>query len=66
VIVPLGAAATGSGELFRYLRRSVLAFDGVRAFEARLRRAGFDDVTTQGMDGWQRGIVHSFLARRRG
>jgi ubiquinone/menaquinone biosynthesis C-methylase UbiE len=65
VIVPLGAAATGSGELFRYLRRSVLAFDGVRGFEARLRRAGFDDVTTRGMDGWQRGIVHSFLARRR-
>jgi ubiquinone/menaquinone biosynthesis C-methylase UbiE len=65
VIVPLGAAATGSGELFRYLRRSVLAFDGVRAFEDRLRRAGFDDVATAGMDGWQRGIVHSFLARRR-
>ncbi|HKE19499.1 MAG TPA: class I SAM-dependent methyltransferase [Kofleriaceae bacterium] len=65
VIVPLGAAATGSGELFRYLRRSVLAFDGVRAFEARLRRAGFDGVTTLPMDGWQRGIVHSFLARRR-
>jgi ubiquinone/menaquinone biosynthesis C-methylase UbiE len=64
VIVPLGAAATGSGELFRYLRRSVLAFDGVRAFEERLRRAGFDGVTTLGMDGWQRGIVHSFLARR--
>lgn len=64
VIVPLGAAATGSGELFRYLRRSVLAFDGVRAFEERLRRAGFDRVTTLGMDGWQRGIVHSFLARR--
>ncbi|HWM85833.1 MAG TPA: class I SAM-dependent methyltransferase [Kofleriaceae bacterium] len=65
VIVPLGAAATGSGSLFRYLRRSVVAFDGVRAFEDRLRRAGFDDVTTKGMDGWARGIVHSFLARRR-
>jgi ubiquinone/menaquinone biosynthesis C-methylase UbiE len=65
VIVPLGAAATGSGELFRYLRRSVLAFDGVRGFEERLRRAGFDEVSTEGMDGWQRGIVHSFLARRR-
>lgn len=65
VIVPLGAAATGSGELFRYLRRSVLAFDGVRRFEERLRAAGFDDVSTEGMDGWQRGIVHSFLARRR-
>ncbi len=64
VIVPLGALATGSGELFRYLYKSVLAFDGVRAFEDRLRRAGFADVRTETMDGWQRGIVHSFLARR--
>ena len=64
VIIPLGAAATGSGELFRYLRESVLEFDGARAFEDRLRRAGFDRVVTEGMDGWQRGIVHSFLARR--
>ena len=63
VIVPLGTAA-GSGDLFRYLRRSVLEFDGVRAFEDRLRRAGFVAVATHGMDGWQRSIVHSFLARR--
>jgi ubiquinone/menaquinone biosynthesis methyltransferase len=63
VIVPLGALATGSGDLFRYLRQSVLAFDGVRAFEDRLRRAGFVEVRTEKMDGWQRGIVHSFLAR---
>lgn len=64
VIVPLGTLATGSGELFRYLRRSVLDFDGVRAFEQRLARAGFSDVRSETMDGWQRGIVHSFLARR--
>ncbi|HEU5057401.1 MAG TPA: class I SAM-dependent methyltransferase, partial [Kofleriaceae bacterium] len=64
VIVPLGRAATGSGELFRYLRQSVLAFDGVRAFEERLRRAGFAEVKSETMDGWQRGIVHSFLGRR--
>ncbi len=64
VIVPLGALATGSGELFRYLKKSVLAFDGVRAFEERLRRAGFAEVRSETMDGWQRGIVHSFLARR--
>jgi ubiquinone/menaquinone biosynthesis C-methylase UbiE len=64
VIVPLGALATGSPDLFRYLRRSVLDFDGVRAFEDRLRAAGFTDVTTLRMTGWQRGIVHSFLARR--
>src|SRR4051812_39580181 len=28
IILPLGAAATGSGDLFRYLRKSVLGFDG--------------------------------------
>ena len=64
VILPLGALATGSGELFRYLRRSVLAFDGVRGFADRLRRAGFVEVRCEPMDGWQRGILHSFLARR--
>jgi len=64
VIVPLGALATGSAGLFRYLRQSVLEFDGVRAFEDRLRRAGFADVVTYPMGGWQRGIVHSFVARR--
>lgn len=64
VIIPLGMAATRSAALFRYLHRSVVAFDGVSAFEDRLRRAGFVDVSTRPMDGWQRGIVHSFLARR--
>lgn len=64
VIVPLGALATGSGALFRYLKQSVLDFDGVQAFEDRLRRAGFAEVRSETMDGWQRGIVHSFLARR--
>ena len=64
VIVPLGIAATGTADLFRYLRRSVVEFDGVAAFEDRLRRAGFEQVTTHRMDGWQRGIVHSFVARR--
>lgn len=64
VIVPLGTLATGTPDLFRYLQRSVLAFDGVRAFEARLRAAGFTEVVTRPMTGWQRGVVHSFLARR--
>jgi ubiquinone/menaquinone biosynthesis C-methylase UbiE len=66
VIVPLGALATGSADLFRYLRQSVLDFDGVSAFEARLHRAGYVDIATHPMTGWQRGIVHSFLARRPG
>lgn len=64
IILPAGRLVSGDARLYRYLRRSVKEFDGVRAFEARLRRAGFVDVRTEAMDGWQRGIVHSFLARR--
>ncbi len=64
VIIPLGYAVTRSSDLFRYLRRSVLEFDGVRDFSRRLERAGFDDVRVERMGGWQRGIVHTFLARR--
>lgn len=64
VIMPLGVAATRNLRMWRYLRDSVNAFDGVRAFEARLSRHGFVDVRTLPMTGWQRGVVHSFLARR--
>lgn len=64
VIIPGGLLTSGTTRIYRYLRRSVLEFDGVRAFERRLRAAGFTDVRTEPMDGWQRGIVHSFLARR--
>ncbi len=64
VIIPSGLLTSGTTRIYRYLRRSVLEFDGVTAFERRLRAAGFEDVRTEPMDGWQRGIVHSFLARR--
>lgn len=62
VITPLGWAASGSSELFRYLRRSVLDFDGVERFEARLRQAGFAQVQIHRMPGWQRGILHTVVA----
>jgi len=65
VIGPMGRLATGNGRMWTYLRESVNRFDGVSALEARLSRAGFVDVETLPMDGWQRGIVHSFVARRR-
>ena len=64
VVIPSGRILSGSARIYRYLRRSVNEFDGVRAFERRLNRAGFDEIRTERMDGWQRGIVHSFLARR--
>ena len=64
VILPFGLLFTGTASLFRYLRRSVLDFDSVAELEKRLQRAGLVDVHTEPMDGWQRGIVHSFLARK--
>ena len=63
VIVPGGVLSGGGSGMYRYLRRSVREFDGVRAFERRLRAAGFENVWTGEMDGWQRGIVHSFVAQ---
>lgn len=64
LIIPMGVVTSPGSDIYRYLRRSVLDFDGVGEFEARLSRAGFVDVRTRPMDGWQRGIVHSFVARR--
>lgn len=64
IIIPFGLIATGTTSIFRYLRRSVLEFDSVSELQDRLQRAGFADVRAEPMDGWQRGIVHSFLARK--
>jgi ubiquinone/menaquinone biosynthesis C-methylase UbiE len=64
IIIPMGKRATGNGDLYRYLWRSVLDFDGVSALTERMRTAGFGDVRVEPMTGWQRGIVHSFLGRR--
>ncbi|MBE1612953.1 FAD-dependent oxidoreductase [Actinopolymorpha pittospori] len=64
VIVPAGRLLSGDPSLYRYLRRSVLDFDSIATLSARLRRAGFTRVRVAPMSGWQRGIVHTFLATR--
>ena len=71
VIIPAGkllALGHGRGDagLYRYLRRSVAGFDGAARFRRRLEAAGFTDVRSATVPGWQRGIVHTFLARRPG
>jgi ubiquinone/menaquinone biosynthesis C-methylase UbiE len=66
IVIPFGLLVTGTTSIFRYLRRSVLDFDSVTELETRLRRAGLVDVRTEPMDGWQKGVVHSFLARKAG
>ncbi len=64
IIIPGGVITAPGSDIYTYLRRSVVEFDGVDAFEARLSRHGFTDVRTEPMAGWQRGILHTFLARR--
>jgi ubiquinone/menaquinone biosynthesis C-methylase UbiE len=70
IIIPAGLITSRHTRIYRYLWRSVLQFDGVKAFEARLGRHGFIDVRTKPVVGkarfdfWQDGVVHSFLARR--
>ncbi|MDT8912371.1 class I SAM-dependent methyltransferase [Amycolatopsis sp. PS_44_ISF1] len=64
IVIPAGRLATGDATLYRHLRRSVLAFDGVADLCARLTGAGFTDVRTGTVPGWQRGIVHTVLGAR--
>ena len=63
IIIPSGLITSRHTRIYRYLWRSVLDFDSRSQFEDRLRRHGFADVHTEGVDGWQKDIVHSFLAR---
>ncbi|MCV7179765.1 class I SAM-dependent methyltransferase [Mycolicibacterium sphagni] len=62
IIVPSGWLQTRDSTLYRHLWRSVNGFDGAAAFQRRLAAAGFAGVHSETMPGWQRDIVHTFLA----
>jgi ubiquinone/menaquinone biosynthesis C-methylase UbiE len=64
VIIPMGKLRAGSADLYRYLWRSVMDFDGVEALMTRMRATGFVDLREQTFPGWQQHIVHTFLGRR--
>ncbi|HET9871370.1 MAG TPA: class I SAM-dependent methyltransferase [Propionibacteriaceae bacterium] len=64
VVIPLSWVASKDTQLYRYLWRSVRAFDSVSTFTDRLQAAGFVDVEVRTVPGWQRGILHTFRARR--
>ncbi|WP_414638184.1 class I SAM-dependent methyltransferase [Actinomycetospora sp.] len=65
IVIPLGRRVTGDASLYRYLWRSVLAFDGLTRLTGRMTRAGLEHVHVEPMDGWQRGIVHTIVGHRR-
>ena len=62
IIIPTGWWRTRDTRLYRYLWRSVLAFDGAARFRSRLTDAGFTAVHSETMPGWEADIVHTFLA----
>lgn len=64
VVVPLGWLTSRRTRLYRYLWRSVVDMDSTEELMARLQRAGFDDVRSRTVRGWQRNIIHTIHARR--
>ncbi|MGV8849215.1 MAG: class I SAM-dependent methyltransferase [Propionibacteriaceae bacterium] len=64
IIIPLGVLLDRNRDLYAYLWRSVVQFDSVSRFGDRLVAAGFTEVSHRTATGWQRGILHTFVARK--
>ena len=64
VVIPAGRVLTGRADLFHYLWRSVLEFDGRTALLDRMRRAGLESVAGVPLPGWQYGVTHTFAGSR--
>ncbi|BAX91692.1 class I SAM-dependent methyltransferase [Mycobacterium shigaense] len=63
IIIPAGWWRTRDTTLYRHLWRSVLTFDGAADFRRRIGEAGFTAVRSETMPGWERNVVHLFLAK---
>jgi ubiquinone/menaquinone biosynthesis C-methylase UbiE len=66
VVIPLSWLTLHRTRLYLYLWSSVRSFESVHQFVDRLYAAGFVDVEIRTALGWQRGILHTFRARRPG
>ncbi|HEU4999349.1 MAG TPA: class I SAM-dependent methyltransferase [Lapillicoccus sp.] len=64
VVVPLGWLTSRRTRLYHYLWRSVMDMDSVEQVMQRMVDAGFEDVRSRSVRGWQRGIIHTFHGRR--
>ena len=64
IIIPLSAVVTRRPGLFVYLWRSVRDVETVEAIADALRAAGFEDVSTRPVRGWEQFVVHTVTARR--
>lgn len=64
IVTPLAVVLRGNPAIYRYLWRSVLDNDSTSELHARLERAGLTEIGWSTARGWQRGILHTVLARR--
>jgi ubiquinone/menaquinone biosynthesis C-methylase UbiE len=64
VVMPLGWLTSRHTRLYQYLWRSVMDMDSVDIVMERMVEAGFEEVWTGAVRGWQRGIIHTFHGRR--
>jgi ubiquinone/menaquinone biosynthesis C-methylase UbiE len=64
VVMPLGWLTSRHTRLYQYLWRSVMDMDSVETVVERMVDAGFEEVRTRSVRGWQRGIIHTFHGRR--
>jgi ubiquinone/menaquinone biosynthesis C-methylase UbiE len=64
VVIPLSILTRAHPAIYRYLWRSVLRNESIGSLADRLRAAGFVEVQTRTVAGWQRGILHTIRARR--
>lgn len=64
VVIPMGQLVDRNAELYRYLHRSVLDFDSIERFIGRLKAIGFTSIDSRTARGWQRGILHTVVARK--
>ncbi len=61
---PLGYVTSRRTRLYQYLWKSVMEMDSTQRLMDRMLGAGFEDVRSRTMGSWQRGIIHTFHARR--
>ena len=64
MVIPLSKVVNHDTGLYRYQWRSALDNDPVDGFCARMLTAGFVDVEHRTAGGWQRGILHTYRARK--
>jgi ubiquinone/menaquinone biosynthesis C-methylase UbiE len=64
VVMPLGWLTSRHTRLYQYLWRSVMDMDSVEIVMERMVEAGFEEVWSRSVRGWQRGIIHTFHGRR--